>query len=153
MTCSPVVVRVAVRGQRKRRLVERGLIHAAQRLPPRGDDAAQVDEHLGWWAMAVRLDPELVDAPDVVAHVAQVGGQVDVGVWAAEQHRLGADHMADVVLDRPARARRRPLPVLGRQRLGQGDDAVEGVVEGDDDVVAVESVHGTSRIGRLIVVA
>ena len=72
-------------------------------------------------AVAVEHHPLLVELADVVADVRRVP-DVGEGRILAEQHHLGADHVRDLVLHRPARAVGRALPLLVGEVGADGAD-------------------------------
>src|SRR5690606_16044145 len=82
------------------------------------------------------------DPPDVVVDVGEVVGQRHVGGRPAEQQGFGADDVGHVVLYRPPGAGRGPGPLVRGQRGGQVDEGAERLVEGGDDVVAIDDGHG-----------
>ena len=85
----------------------------AQRVEAAAGDAPEVGERLRAAAVAVEHHPLLVELADVVADVRRVPDVRERRVLA-EQHHLGADHVRDVVLHRPARAVGRQLPLRRR---------------------------------------
>src|SRR5690606_16876160 len=104
-------------------------------------DLPVVGHHLGAGAAAVRGDPPLVDAADVVAHVREVVGQLDLGGGAPEQHRLGGEAVAHVVPHRPAGAGGGQVPLLVGELVPEGEEGVPDLVQGSDDRVAVDGGH------------
>ena len=63
--------------------------------------------------------------------------EIGLGCVPAEEHRLGADHVADVVLDAPAGERGRTFPRGFVELLTQIDDRRELFAEQPEDRVSI----------------